>query len=475
MTARSQYQLGVFDNAIDMVATKPTPNATNTDERLIQHLGITTAFDADRWNAPRFNRRDGVHSLFQYPGRMVPEVQQVLVHAVKDVKPAIKSVIDPYMGSATSLVASMYSGLDCYGQDINPLAILIGRVKTTTFDSVALTDSLQNTFRYALEDTNEEIAVDFKGWNKWFRTDVALRLSKLRRAIRREPLLEHRRVLWLVLAETIRLTSNDRTSTYKLHARPVEESEVRIVNVLTAFQKHGIRTIADLNAFHDDLQRAGLITNRGYRGRVVVDFVNSTEELLTTPNKRKFDLLVTSPPYGDNKTTIPYGEHAYLPLQWIDLADIDPKVAANYEWLHTTGGIDRKSMGGVFNERTPELIEQLRDASPTLREHLLALANAEPVLRRKVVAFYDDFYRSLQLIAKGLKPDAYLIWTLGNRRVNRMEIKNDAILQEFLDSLGCDYVTKLERIIHSKRMPHKNRSGKTMANEQILILRKTSK
>jgi hypothetical protein len=474
MNTRNAVQLGVFDNVIDLVASNPSPNATTTDRRLIHHLGLTTAFDENHWSVPKLDRRRGVHSLFQYPGRMVPEVQQTLVHAVKDVKAATQSVLDPYMGSATSLVASMYNGLDCYGQDINPLAILIGRVKTTPFDTTALTDSLQRAVHYAREDTSEIIEVSFKGWNKWFRTDVAIRLSKLRRAIIQEPLLDHRRVLWLVLAETIRLTSNDRTSTYKLHARPVEESEKRELNVINIFQDHGVRTIADLLNFRDDLARAKQLTGNTYKGRVVVDFVNSTERLITTPNNTKFDLLVTSPPYGDNKTTIPYGEHAYLPLQWMVLEDIDPKIAAISEWLQTTGGIDRQSMGGVFTERQPERIEALRDASPTLREHLLALAEAEPVLRRKVVAFYDDFYRSLKLISEGLKTDAYLIWTLGNRRVNKMEIKNDAILQEFLESLGCDYVTRLERIIHSKRMPHKNRSGSTMANEQILILRKTT-
>jgi len=211
-----------------------------------------------------------------------------------------------------------------------------------------------------------------------------------------------------------------------------------------------------------------------YRFTAMVDCLSSTEQLLTPKQGERFDLLVTSPPYGDNKTTIPYGEHAYLPLQWIELADIHDAVVANSSWLTTTGGIDRHSMGGVFFERPTETIEKLREASPTLREHLVALADAEPILRRKVVAFYDDFYRSLELISTKLNPNAYLIWTLGNRRVNKMEIRNDAILGEFLGNLGCEPVTQLERIIHSKRMPHKNSSGKTMANEQILILRKAT-
>ncbi len=383
-------------------------------------------------------------------------------------------MLDPFMGSGTALVASMYHGMDCYGQDINPLAILISRVKTTPFNTEACNACLVDVVRRAREDTSQEIAVDFPGIKKWFRDDVALELSKLRRAIMNAGDEVYRRILWVTLAETIRLTSNDRTSTYKLHARPVDESAARVLDVIRIFHDLGLRNLTDLMNFRYDLRDAQHWVDERYQFATVVDCLNSTEELLTPAEGAKFDLVVTSPPYGDNKTTIPYGEHAYLPLQWIPLEDIHPTVVANRNWLNTTGGIDRNSIGGVFNERPQDVIEKLRAASPTLREHLVSLASAEAVLRRKVVAFYDDFYRSLELISDSLKPNAYLIWTLGNRRVNKMEIRNDAILGEFLGSLGCEPVTKLERIIHSKRMPHLNRSGKTMANEQILILRKTT-
>jgi hypothetical protein len=473
MKDRHKNQTGLFDNAIDLVANKVSIHATATDQQLIHNLGTTSAANADHWSAPNFDRRQAAHSLFQYPGRMVPEVQQNLIQAVKTVRPTAKSVLDPYMGSATALVASMYHGFDCYGQDINPLAILIGHVKTTSFDSVSFNTSLVRTVEYAREDTSLEITVDFKDRQKWFRDDVSLELSKLRRSIMRQEDLVNRRILWLTLAETIRLTSNDRTSTYKLHARPVAESAIRQLDVIKTFHDLGVRNLRDLLDFRGELREAGYIRDHTYTERVVVGYVDSTRQLLAPADGTKFDLLVTSPPYGDNRTTIPYGEHAYLPLQWINLEDIDPLVAAeSAEWLNSTGGLDRKSMGGMSTERDSKVIEKLQDASATLREHLGALANADSVLRRKVTAFYDDFYQSLELIANSLKPDAYLIWTLGNRRVNKMEIRNDAILREFLGTLGCEYVTELERIIHSKRMPKSNRSGKTMANEQILILRK---
>lgn len=458
------------NTTIAIEATTQAPDITSTEQQLIQHLKTVTAANADRWSAPNIDRRQGTHALFQYPGRMVPEVQQSLVQAVAETHTNISSMLDPYMGSATSIVASMYQGLNCHGQDINPLAILIGRVKTTWLNTAALKEAVEQVVAHVASDAQIGMDMYFPGITKWFRSDVGSDLCKLRRAIMLVQEPNFRRVLWLTLAETIRLTSNDRTSTYKLHARPSNESRDRKLDTQATFKELAERNIGDLQLFHNALITAGHANVQAYNNSVTIDLLNSTEKLVSSHNTLAFDLLVTSPPYGDNKTTIPYGEHAFLPLQWIDLADIHPNI--NAKWLETTTGIDRQSMGGEFYARPADTIDKLRGASPTLDSHLADLASAPAVSYRKVVAFYDDFHRSLQLIVAGLNPNAYLIWTLGNRRVNKMLIRNDSILREFLENMDCRYVMELSRIIHSKRMPHKNRSGSTMANEQILILRK---
>lgn len=48
------------------------------------------------------------------------------------------------------------------------------------------------------------------------------------------------------------------------------------------------------------------------------------------PKKYKFDVILTSPPYGDNHTTVTYGQYSYLPLSWIDLKDIDSNASSKY-------------------------------------------------------------------------------------------------------------------------------------------------
>lgn len=59
---------------------------------------------------------------------------------------------------------------------------------------------------------------------------------------------------------------------------------------------------------------------------------------------RQADVLMTSPPYGDNKTTVPYGQHSYLPLQWIAHEDIPG--AFDETLMERTHRIDLLGLGG---------------------------------------------------------------------------------------------------------------------------------
>ncbi len=65
-------------------------------------------------------------------------------------------------------------------------------------------------------------------------------------------------------------------------------------------------------------------------------------------SKKKYDLLISSPPYGDNATTVTYGQFSYLPLQWIDLDDINESV--DKELLNLQNKIDSSSLGGSLKE-----------------------------------------------------------------------------------------------------------------------------
>jgi hypothetical protein len=70
-----------------------------------------------------------------------------------------------------------------------------------------------------------------------------------------------------------------------------------------------------------------------------------------------------------------------------------------------------------------------------------------------------------------MKPNAYLVWVVGNRSVGKVEIPTDKILTELLANYGIVEVGHLQRTIHHKRMPGRNDTTETMGKERILILR----
>lgn len=438
------------------------------DLELLSLLGAKGA-DPDFCSPRDRDRSDSAHSIFQYPAMMVPIVQRRLLGALVDVCPEIQSVYDPFLGSGTSLVSGMHYGLNVYGNDINPLAVLISRVRTARAVEFMVGAIAEQTASKAKTDSRETIETSMENREKWFQPEVAVELSKLRRAIRECDDLWVRRFLWVTLAETVRLTSNDRTSTYKLHARPAAEIEKRTLSPIDVFRDLARENAASFTTFRRRLSEAGLIQSAKYVAETSVRIGDTRRALDYWSDVPPFDLLMTSPPYGDNQTTVTYGQHSYLPLHWIDFQDIDP--AADSATLRTTQEIDRRSLGGTSVEASWEEAKLL-EASPRLKSFADGLPPRPSDGRRRLIRFYRDFGSSLDSILRVMKPDSYMIWTVGNRSIAGQQVPTDLVLGELFEGLNCTVVTSLTRRIHHKRMPNRNASSATMREERILLVRK---
>lgn len=200
------------------------------------------------------------------------------------------------------------------------------------------------------------------------------------------------------MAEVIRISSNDRTSTYKLHLRTKEEIEKRNISAIDEFIKLAERSVKDLEKFKTKLSELSQIKGEAvcYKGEAEVRWGNTLERVNSDST---FSLLVSSPPYGDNHTTVTYGQHSYLQLQWIDRKDIDENI--DFDFLRTTQEIDRKSLGGAIDKKM--LAEQRRiilERSRALREFINSFDVDEQVKLNKVIVFIYDFYKSLDVICR---------------------------------------------------------------------------
>ena len=166
---------------------------------------------------------------------------------------------------------------------------------------------------------------------------------------------------------------------------------------------------------------------------------------------------------------MPYGQYSYLPLQWIDLEDIDETADAGC--LRSTHEIDYKSLGGS-KKNAVQGVAHLLEISPSLKQTLGRLKDLPADRGMRVAAFCRDLDSSLRSTVAVLRSGAYMVWTVGNRRVGGEPIPTDAILKELLVAKGVRPVTKVERKIPSKRMATRNAIANTMRGEAILVLRK---
>lgn len=66
---------------------------------------------------------------------------------MKDIRP-VDTLLDPFVGSGTVLVEGMLAGIkNIYGNDINPLALFLSKIKTTRLDIGQLQQETQLLYR----------------------------------------------------------------------------------------------------------------------------------------------------------------------------------------------------------------------------------------------------------------------------------------------------------------------------------------
>jgi len=440
-------------------------STSQNDGRLRERLAGLTRTDRDYWSFKGNSRREHGHGLLQYPAMMVPQVVRAVLEQACVVHPEIERVGDPFVGSGTILTESMFRGLSFSGTDINPLAILLCRVKAGPFFLEALKEKMEQVISRVEVDARRNIEVDFINRDKWFQRDVQIALSKIRRAILREDSLWARRIFWIGLAEAVRFTSNSRTSTFKLHVRSDEDIEARSCDAIRVFKKTITRNLKHMKDQVDCLSKEGYLNRGHYRMKVEVTLGDTRQNEHCSLN----DIILTSPPYGDNATTVPYGQFSYLPLQWMEMADIDP--AANIEHLRSTHEIDSRSLGGSKTIKKNDR-ETLADRSPAFKRYLRKLKE-QPIDRaNRVTAFFRDLDACLDPIMSRLRPGGLMVWILGNRKVGGKRVPLDTILSELLMAHQATLLCRLARRIPSKRMALKNNFADTISTEAILVMRK---
>lgn len=434
------------------------------------------------WSFKKDCERDYVHGLFAYPAMMVPKMQREILKVFKNrIDNSNRlTIFDPFMGSGTIMVEGMLNGANIIGVDINPLAYLVSKVKTTIYSVSALETSV-NTLIYNI-DNNEmtPIETDFDNITKWFKPEIIKGLDHIKKQIQNVPSLKTRRYFWVAFSETVRSVSNSRSSTYKLHIKEEQKIAEFDKNCIDVFKSILLKNLESTKQFQTRLEQLSHIETTGSKKRYVGDIKISLGDSLKKSGKicekNALNIIITSPPYGDNHTTVTYGQYSVLALRWINLDDIAKNIDHNI--IATLSEIDKQSMGGKTFKGSDDGVSDFLIASNTLREQIQDIKSSDKNKTNKILSFYNDFFVFIKSI-ENVSSNTYVVMTVGNRTVAKTKIRMDEILKELFYSGGFEFVYKFDRNILNKRMPTINRTDKntghkyeTMTKEYVIILKK---
>ena len=394
--------------------------------------------------------KSGIHNIGKYPATMVPDMQYQLLSVIsKHLNNKNITLLDPFCGSGTTLVIAQELGINSLGIDINPYATLLSFVKTNKYDKADVYNAI-STIKSNLEQELNFPIYDFYNIKKWFRDDIIKSLSQIRHCILLEKSQDIRKFFWICLSEVIFKFSNDRTSTFKLHALPKEKIDLIEDKCIEYF----IKIIND-NSEH--LNYSNTTSSNIIYG--------DSSSIINNKLKREFDIICTSPPYGDNPTTVTYGQASILFLKWIDSKDL----YCSQELLEKYTTIDKISVGGekrkIINTKDIKSLKDFLDKISLKKQ-------------AKVINFFEDYYISLKCMKKCLAKSGYLIMTVGNRSVDAVRQPLDNITIEILESLGLKMISKFNRNILYKNSPSKlpllkdKKTIKTIQKETIIIFTK---
>lgn len=418
------------------------------------------------WSFKGTSKRVGAHTLIQYPAMMVPSLQGCLIDTILT-HSNINSMLDPFVGSGTTLTEAMARGIDFTGVDINPLAGLSCLVKSGPYFTDALKDKSEQLYNVILSKSRSgRIKVrSFPGVDKWFHKSTSVDLEVISRSISEEPSKWARRVFWLALSRTVRKVSNSRLSTYKLHKRPdVDLSLYR--DAKTSFKDEVLYIIEGMAEQKDRFDELGVVSKGRCTKRTTIIVGNSSQEVSKLDNQ--FDLVMTSPPYGDNHTTIPYGQYSYLPLKWIDIFDITPDLDAGL--IRNTHSIDHRSLGGSL-KGAKEKMEYLGDCFSSAKLFLDEIKGNVNGKKRFSV-FYYDLQESIKVLCEKTKSGGYHSWTVGSRRIGGVQLPMKRLVEEALGKGGVSSIASISREINHKKMAFKNNFSETMGQEDIILAKK---
>lgn len=366
------------------------------------------------WDFTESRTNTVTNGMHPYPAKFIPQIPH---HFIQQLSKENDMVYDPFLGSGTTAVEANVQNRHCIGNDINALAVLISKVKTTPiFKNKLLTlDHLLNKIHIQLEmlysgQRPEIIKPHIIRLNTWFEDFVINELVLIKEEIKK--LKDQHLIDFCFVAFSGIIINVSR-----------QDSDTRYVKV-----SKQIKPFDTFNKFSKQLfklRKILLVSNDLIKKSKSVFKVADARTKDIFP-KNTADLAITSPPYPNA-----YDYHLYhkYRLFWLDM---DPNHLKKNE-IGSHADYSKKNSLNEFH-------------------------------------FMKDMEKCFVNTSQILKTGSYFILVIGNSILKGREIQNDQILRQVVKNTPFKYVTEFKRNLKLNKKSFNPQIG-NIKTEKILMFK----
>ncbi len=395
------------------------------------------------------------HGIHKFPAKFFPELPRYLIRKYSNTGDV---VLDPMCGSGTVVLESVLNNRIAIGIDIDPIARLVTKVKTTPINPKSLniaTRALTEQIKVLHDrlDYNPSIP-EFHYRDSWFRSFVLSELATIKDSIETLFLKNMHDSEWqnirdffhVVLSSIIRDVSNADPHCTRTVLRKKVVKKISPGDTFDKFTEMLFRQCTSISDFSKISKTLDI-------NEVHLPIANAIQ---TNLEDDSIDLAVTSPPYIN---AVDYPRTHQLEMYWLGLLEDGPLSHVKREYIGTET---------VYKDEYSTL---KTSGYETLDPILERIFNVDPRRSFIVYKFFKDMEQQLSEMFRILKPEARYCIAIGNNLIRGVEVQSNKILSDIATSaIGFE----LERTFFSKLIRHFIRIPRPerMIGEWILILKK---
>lgn len=402
------------------------------------------------------NRDRATHLIHWYPAKMFHRIPQAIL--TPEVVKQGSVVLDPFCGSGTVLVEAVLAGYNAIGIDINPLACLISRVKTTPLNE----QHLLHHFYHILAAAHRDISLppaDSK-FEYWFKPQAKRALWNLSRSIGRIRHRECREFFLVSLSGIVRRASWADPSIappVKMNRQRALRANSRYLKALSAAEETNRRTT--FSAFSETVKK-NIERIKKFQA------LCPTGQAVTLGERRhaartglahdSVDVILTSPPYcGAQK----YVRSLNLEMKWLGLSE------------QQIAEIDRLTLG---TERTPICQQYQSIPDPEANRLLKKISLRNPTRAAMFSSYVRYLYDFVSECKRVLKPGGQAFVTFGTSHIAGYRVEMDKYFRAAASREGFNIVATIVDNIPSRGMITKrHKSAACISDERVVWIRKS--